>query len=123
MRAVIRGFHSPDVDDLDSWRPADPRCFGFLLQVLVGPSDGPGAESFDFVVCSLEWLRSNYGGDGLVFGRHHVLLFEYDFDRVRKAIEGIVSKASGSDWSEVASKIARYGKWELEDYREPVRPE
>lgn len=116
MKAAIRDFYSPDVDDLVSWRPADPTRFGFLLQVMVGPSDGEGEESFDFVVCSPEWLRGNSGEDRLVVGRHHILLFEYDYDLLKKAIERIVDDAGGSDWTEIATKIGRYGKWEFEDY-------
>lgn len=52
MKAAIRQLHSPDIDDLKCWSPAEPECFGFLLQALVGPSDGEGEEPFDFVVCS-----------------------------------------------------------------------
>jgi hypothetical protein len=118
MKAAIRRFHSPDVDDLKRWFPAEPECFGFLLQVLVGPGDGEGEESFDFVVCSPEWLRRKYGDDAIVLGRHYILLFIYDFDRVKKAIEAIVAKATGNNWHEVASKIACYGQWEFEDYQE-----
>ena len=32
--------------------PNDEAVFGFLLQAMIGPSDGKGAESFDILVCS-----------------------------------------------------------------------
>lgn len=117
MRAVIRRLHSPDVHDLDAWTPDDGACFGLLVQVLVGPRDGEGEESFDFTVCSPEWLAQEHGKDAAVLGRHHLLLFDYDIKKVRKAIESVVNSAEGSDWREVASQIARHGKWEFEDYR------
>jgi hypothetical protein len=119
MRAAIRRFHSPDVDDLESWSPPDPLCFGFLLQVLIGPEAGEGEESFDFIVCSPGWLAQRYSSEAVVFGRHHLLLpFGYDFGRVRKAIVKLVSGVSGESWRDIALKLARYGRWEFEDYAE-----
>lgn len=117
MRAVIRRFHSPDADDLETWAPPDPECFGLLVQALVGPLDGEGEESFDFIVCNPEWLRRKGGSDAAVLGRHHLLLFEYDFEKIREAIESVVCSAEGQDWREVAMLIARHGRWEFEDYR------
>jgi hypothetical protein len=52
----------------------------------------------------------------VVSGRHHLFLFEYDFGRIKAAIQGIVDRASGETWSDVATQIARYGQWEFEDY-------
>lgn len=118
MKATIRRFHSPDVDDLASWRPEDPACFGLLLQVLLGPEGQEGEESFDFVVCTPAWLRERHGANGVIPTRHHILVFEYDFPRLRKAIESIVDSTEGEDWREVAERIGRHGKWEFEDYQE-----
>jgi hypothetical protein len=116
MRAVLRRLHSPDVHDLETWVPEGGACFGLLVQALVGPQDGEGEESFDFTVCSPEWLARKHGGDAVVFGRHHLFLLDYNFEKVRRAIESIVDSVEGNDWQEIASKIARYGKWEFEDY-------
>lgn len=116
MRAVLRRLHSPDVYDLEGWTPPDPSCFAVLVQAFVGPQGAEGEESFDFVVCTPEWLREKHGRDAVVLGRHHIILFEYDFDRLRGAIENVVRSAEGRDWKEVARLIARHGKWEFEDY-------
>jgi hypothetical protein len=86
MKATIRRFHSPDVEDLNSWSPPDPTHFGFLLQVLIGPRDAEGEESFDLVVCTPAWLMEKHGVEAVVFGRHHLLLFEYSFERVQTTI-------------------------------------
>lgn len=118
MKATIRRFHSPDVPDLDSWTPPDPTCFGFLLQVLVGPQNAEGEESFDFVVCTPDWLKEKHGERAIILGRHHVLLFEYDLEGIKKALAEIEARASGNSWRDVASEIARYGRWEFEDYGE-----
>lgn len=55
MRAVLRGFQlDPDPATL----PSDPAEFFRLAQLLVGPADGPGEESFDVTVCTPEWLSA-----------------------------------------------------------------
>lgn len=53
--ASIRSLHSPDIHDSPSWTPPDPRDVGLLLQILPGPADSPGEESFDLV--TLRWLE------------------------------------------------------------------
>ena len=50
MRATVRHFHSPDVEDgnLDAFNPADCEDLGVLVQMMVGPIDDELAhESFD----------------------------------------------------------------------------
>jgi hypothetical protein len=117
MRAAIRHFHSPDVDDLVHWKPANPRFFGFLLQALIGPADVPDAmESFAFVVCSPAWLEQRQGVADVLFARHHVILKVYDWQRLERAIIGIVDSVEEATWTLVAERIGRYGRWEFEDY-------
>jgi hypothetical protein len=53
VRAMLRDLIlSPDPRTL----PGDPAGFVFGVQLLVGPADGPGEESFELTVCSPEWL-------------------------------------------------------------------
>ena len=116
MKAQVRRFHSPDVDDLSGWVPPCPKKFGILLQVLIGPEGQDGEESFDFVVCTPEWLREKHTNQGVIFGRHHVLVFGYHFERIQAAIIAMVENATGDDWIGLAQGISRYGCWEFEDY-------
>ena len=118
MRAALRRLHSPDARDLELWKPVDPTCFCLCVQALAGPLGGEGEESFDFVVCTPEWLRVKHGDEAVVLGRHHILVFNYDYKRLRRQIEQVVNSAEGPDWSTVAERIARHGHWEFEDYRE-----
>lgn len=117
MRAALRRLHSPDIDDLASYRPERPDEFGFLLQMLVGPENGPGEESFDVVVCTPRWLEKKHNPQEMLIGRHYLLVFEYDYNRLLRAIEDLCDSAEGGSWGEVASKLSRIGKWEFEDYR------
>lgn len=116
MTAEIRRFHSPDVRDLTQWTPPDLQDFGILLQVLIGPKGQQGEEAFDFVVCSPAWLLKDRGAKSVIFGSHHILLFEYNFDRLQEALTKLVTGVSGSSWNELAQKLSRYGRWEFEDY-------
>lgn len=63
--ASIRSLHSPDIHDLPSWTPPDPRDVGLLLQILAGPADSPGEESFDLV--TLRWLEVRSPDGSAVF--------------------------------------------------------
>lgn len=115
MKAEIRRFHSPDVFDLVHWVPPEPLCFGFLLQVFIGPVGSPGEESFDFLVCSPEWLRREHGGEAVLLLRHHVLVFCYDFETIKAFLESFVSTIEAPSWAELARRLSRFGKWEFED--------
>ena len=118
MRAELRSFHSPDVDDLATWRPEDPTCFSLFVEALVGPAGGEGAESFGFTFCTLASLALEYGDAPAVHLRHRILVQRYDFDVVKRTLDDVVRRATGDTWDEVACKVARYGYWEFEDYRD-----
>lgn len=85
----LKGLYSPDVD-LDSYRPDEADCFGFLLQAFFGPSDGAGRESFDILVCTPKWLDREIGEDA--------------------------QRCSAADWEEAARRLGQLGRWEFEDY-------
>jgi hypothetical protein len=116
MRAVLRRLHSPDVSDLDTFEPSETDNFGFLLQILVGPDGGPGEESFDVFICTPRWLLDNRSDDEIIMGRHMLIMFRYDYARLHRFILAKVNQAIGANWDEVASHLARLGKWEFEDY-------
>jgi hypothetical protein len=59
MNAVIRYIHSPDIEDLSTYKSEDSESFSFLLQVMAGPNNQEGEESFDIEVVTLNgFLRS-----------------------------------------------------------------
>ena len=119
MRAVVRYFHSPDIGKLGTYVPADPTNFAFLLQVTVGPSDGPGEESFDMEVCTSEALAERLRSDGgPLLGRHFLFVTDYDWDRISNFIRGWVARFEEESWDQLAQKLGRLGHWEFEDYPE-----
>ena len=118
MNAELKRVHSPDIQDLEQFVPESPDKFGFLLQAMIGPKDMDGEESFDIEVCTPKWLEERYDLEDVVIGRHHLIVREYNYGRLVKAIENFISQCSGKNWNEVAEKVSRLGMWEFEDYTE-----
>lgn len=117
MRAEVRYFHSPDCD-LEQFVPEDPADVGVLVQILVGPADGPGEESFDVLVLtprrSSRWVEQK----GPLLGRHHLFVNEFDWPVIKKFLTSAVEREVAPSWPELGERIGRIGKWEFEDYRE-----
>jgi hypothetical protein len=115
MRADLRRMYSPDVDDLRRWDP-DADEPAILVQLMVGPDGAEGEESFEVTLCTSEWLRDRAQKDGIVDGRHHYVVAEYDYDRVLSYFRRRVSSCEGDAWPDVAAHVAQIGAWEFEDY-------
>ncbi|MEV6604365.1 immunity 8 family protein [Kutzneria sp. NPDC051319] len=115
-RAEIRYLHTPDID-VDTYAPEDPANFMFLVQLLAGPNDGPGEESFDFEVCTPAWLADRVRESGPLNGRHLVIVDRFHWPTIRACFERLVNQCTGATWSEVTEKLSRYGHHEFEDYQ------
>ncbi|HTH49798.1 MAG TPA: immunity 8 family protein [Candidatus Limnocylindria bacterium] len=114
MRAQLKHLHSPDVD-LREYRPAEVDNFSFLLQAMIGPEGTDASESFDIVVCTPKWLSSSRNDP--LWGRHMMIVLNYDLGKIRQIISSYCSSCVGNDWQSIASLLSRIGKWEFEDYR------
>ncbi|MCH9625860.1 MAG: hypothetical protein S4CHLAM123_10440 [Chlamydiales bacterium] len=118
MRAIIKGFHSPEIDDLQHFKPEITDNFCFLLQLMIGPENEDGEESFDIEVCTPKWLLSKYKKDEIIFGRHMLIVFEYNFEQISNKLKYFVKSCNGSSWNEIAKKISKISSWEFESYAE-----
>jgi hypothetical protein len=116
MRAVLRNLIvSPDPMTLSG----DPADFAFGVQLLVGPADGPGEESFELTVCSPEWLAVRCRSEGPVNGLHHVIVDWHTYDErvLRDWLKARVHAAEAPTWDGIASQLRLLGGWEFESYR------
>jgi hypothetical protein len=120
MRAELRSLHSADSKDgsLASFHPDDAGHFVLRVTALVGPAGQEGEEGFDFTVCSPAWLAQDELPKGFAFQRHTLLVARWDAGLVERAISDLCLRTEGEDWTEVAQKLSRFGRWEFEDYRE-----
>lgn len=116
MRAAIRWLGSYWVDDLAAWRPHSS-SWQLGLRIIAGPSGELGEESFDITVCSPAWVAEHVAREGIVDGRHLLIVQQFDWNSIKAYIEGRVGACEGADWTEVANKLARLGYWEFEDYQ------
>ena len=117
MRADIRRFHSPDIDNLPGYEPDDPELIGFLLQVLVGPAGLRGEESFDVEVCTPAWFLKTQEAEVAAPGRHTILITRYDWPALEQYVRRVVESVAGADWHDLAKQLNhRLGHWEFEDY-------
>lgn len=116
MKAAVKRFHSPDAD-LESYTPTDAGDVGVLVQIMAGPADRPGEESFDVVVCTPRWLAGRADADGPIIGRHHLVVEAWDWPRIRAFLTDEVETHEAPTWQELAGLIGRVGRWEFEDYR------
>lgn len=116
MRAVVRSLTSYEVDDLAGWMP-EGSGWSVCIRVLAGPADGAGEESFDITVCSPAHLATRTRDEGVVDGRHHLVMEWFDWPALQTYIEHRVNQCEGATWPEVAEKLSRLGYWEFEDYR------
>lgn len=113
MRARLKRLHSPDVADLETWSPASDR-FGFLLEAMIGPSDGPGEEAFTMTVCTPAWFAAERMTEAIVrSGRHTLFVASYDYRALHGFIERAAHSVDGPDWGSLAVRLSWLGQWEF----------
>lgn len=118
MKAEIKAVLSPDVDDLSHFSPDDPEIFGFSMQLLIGPTQAEGEESFDMMICTPKWLLETFPKDRILLGVHHLIVFEYNYQALMKYLNHYVETLDGETWTELAQKLTRLGAWEFENYQD-----
>jgi Immunity protein 8 len=116
MQAVLKSLRSTDIE-VENYLPDEEDTFGFTLRAMVGPMGGQGEESFDIVVCTPKWLMEKYGASDVLLGLHKLIVFKYDYPRLRQFVEKYLMRCSGNTWEEVAQKVSLLGQWEFEGYQ------
>ena len=118
MHATIRRLHTPDAPGFRDFVPQDESDFALLVQVVAGPHDGEGEESFDIEVVTPAHLSRRLSRSGPMSGRHLLLVDRFNADEIERWLERAVAACTGASWREVAKKLSRIGHWEFEDYTE-----
>lgn len=110
-RTIIKGYHSPDVN-FGTLCPFEKEDFGFFLQVFVGVDNEPGEECFDVFICTPRWIEQHYSKQTIVLGLHSIIVQEYDYQRIIRAIEELFC-TEGVNWEEVSNDLSFYGQSEM----------
>jgi len=120
MRAELKGVHSPDAPTFPAWTPPDPTHFQFLIEASIGPADGDGADDFGFLICTSSWLEGIAKVDGPTWGLHRLVVATYDAEVIVGEIAALCRRVEGQNWSELSLKLAQFGAWEFDGYREAL---
>lgn len=112
----MRSIMSLDVEDLASWVPGSEE-WSVGVRIMAGPADGPGEESFDLTICSVDWIAAQVGRDGVFDGRHCLVASGFTWHVLSSYIERRVRQCEGMAWPDVAERLSRFAYWEFEDYQ------
>ena len=117
MKLALKQIHSPDTPGpVADYAPNDPADVFLLLQLMIGPVDAPGEESFDVIVATPKALMKAVESDAILEGRHMLVVREWNFSKIIDFVEKRIQAIEEDDWASAATKLGRLGKWEFEDY-------
>jgi hypothetical protein len=112
VRARLKSLRSDEIPDLEAWQPPEPDVFAVPLVLEVGALGQRGRERFELLAVTPRWLRDRHGEDGAVLGRGLLVVFRWDFARIRRFLAEHVETCSGRTWPEVARQVSRIAEWE-----------
>jgi hypothetical protein len=118
MNAEIKDFYSSDIFNLETFQPQKTNEFAFELQIIAGIKGKEGGDSFDIFVCTPQWLIKNYKKEDILFGRHRLIMFQYNYESLLNKINQYIEMLEEDSWDKLAEKINLIGRWEFFDYTE-----
>lgn len=118
MKPKLKEMYSLQLmQPLEEFRPNDESNFAISIRLMIGPEDNSGSESFDILVCTPDWIKSQYAEEKCVWGCHMLIVLEYDLSLIRQEIERYLIGCTGEDWQAVARKLSIMGSWEFDNYQ------
>ncbi|MEJ7139168.1 Imm8 family immunity protein [Amphibiibacter pelophylacis] len=112
---IFHGVWCYDVD-FENFVPELPHNFYRSINVEVGHKSLATKSTFSVTVCSFTWLAHHYSNEGPQWGRHLLLVGQYNAEEIRKAITERVLQCSRPTWEKSLEMLCRYFIWEFEDY-------
>ncbi|GAB2706665.1 Imm8 family immunity protein [Nocardia thraciensis] len=113
MKPELKRLHSPDADLTSGDLPAD----ALFVQLMIGPEDSPGEESFDVMVCTPESRDTVVDPADPESGEYLLVVDRIDADLIERQVREYLQGLEASTWQELAQKIGKLGKWEFQDYQ------
>lgn len=104
--------------DLETLELKDPQRFHVTIRAMIGPDPGKGEESFDFCVCSQEWINDEIQQRRYVVAHRLMVISHWNVELVKRGINETISSLVADSWKELAKKLSVFASWEFEDYPE-----
>lgn len=115
--AELRDLYSPDVPDLRNPNLPENAAFCVPLEADFGAVGEEGQDQFNFLVCNPRWIAEK-AEKGVLTGMHLLVVERFDLAKITEFLSTIAEQTIGSDWTEIAGKLGRYGRWEFADMHE-----
>ncbi|MFI9406433.1 Imm8 family immunity protein [Nocardia sp. NPDC052316] len=112
MKAELKRIHSPDVDLDKGPVPTD----SLFVQLMIGPVDGPGEESFDLMMCTPGAQDMVVDPSDPDSSRYLLVLERIDPALLERYVEDFLRNIEQPTWRELALQIGQFAKWEFHDY-------
>jgi len=104
----ILNIHSRDLDP--PAMPPDPFDCEIHFQIVVGPKDEPGEESFSFVVITPARLAHDPEPS---WGRGKMILPAFDWTATIQGIAQLLAECARPTWNEAVQELSRSMIWEV----------
>lgn len=114
----IKAIESGDIDmPIQAWVPSDS-SWQLAIEVSIGTEDGIGADLFQLIVCSENYVKDAIVRSGWLMLGRTVVLKTFSYDLLHSAIQSTLAEVAESsrDWSDFAQGLNWYMQWEFENY-------
>ena len=116
MKAEIKFIESPDVD-IENFSFSSHLPFCVFIEVMIGPSNEAGSESFGFEFCNTEWLNEYLRESHYFEGRYRIVVKELNNKLVVNILQNLIDSIVAESWTEFTSRFSKLGYWEFENYK------
>lgn len=116
MRAKLKHIHCPDLDEFNKQSVKNCSREMLFVQAFIGPNNEEGEESFNIEFCTPYWILNEVNQNKFKICRSLIVINKLDYDAIYKIINDFCNRTSGKNWNEIAEKISRFFKSELENY-------
>jgi hypothetical protein len=117
MKAKLKDIDLSRAVAFKDFSPENARNFCVWATAHIGIEGEKGAHLFQIQICTPEYLSRQISSSGPMWGRHMLIVQNYNAAEIRLMLERYLETCVGADWNEIGPKVARIGHWEFEDYK------
>ncbi|MGI4850202.1 MAG: immunity 8 family protein [Janthinobacterium lividum] len=103
--------------NLDTYLPDDIECFELWVNLRVGVDSAEGADDYQLLICTPQWLQKNYAWKKALWGRNMLIVFEYDLEMIKSKIDRCLASFGDESVETLSREFAKFASWEFENYQ------